>query len=157
MYIKDLFIDTEKQILRINGEEIKEPVTLLIKGDEGWLTHFPLMKREDEIPKVLWMDLSEVSERNMTMERGRYLVRRYDREGVRELKTKTLYGAIQERKRLKEEEPGADIEFFLLPLYDRHPNFLTGFGIVILLSLIFPEQMEFCIRHILQVVQSLTG
>lgn len=70
-----------------------------------------------------------------------------------EERTKGLRQAIHIKRKLQKENPGSYCCIIKIPFRKRHPDFPLWFSVTTLLFLGFLPAMEWCIHHILQIMQ----
>ena len=72
-----------------------------------------------------------------------------------EKRTNRLLEAIRIKKELQREEPESYCEIIKVPFRKRHPDFPLWFSIALLLLVGISPVVEWCIHHILQIMQLL--
>lgn len=81
----------------------------------------------------------------------KYIIRRWTTH-FKEERARTLREAWRIKKRLQIEEPGY-CQIFKRSFEKRHPNFPIWFSLITLFLVIFASEVEWCIHHILQIMQ----
>ena len=80
----------------------------------------------------------------------KYIIRRYSDKDTQEHHAKHLFQAIRMKRSLKREVPESYCCIVKIPFRKRHPNFPIWFSIASLLLVGIAQEVDLCIRHILQ-------
>ena len=86
--------------------------------------------------------------------KDKYIIRCWTGElGLIEKRTNRLLEAIRIKKELQKAEPQSYCQIIKVPFRKRYPYFPLWFSIVSLLLVGFSQVVEWCIHHILQIMQ----
>lgn len=86
--------------------------------------------------------------------KDKYIIRCWTGElGLIEKRSNRLLEAIRIKRGLQKAKPKSYCQIIKVPFRKRHPDFPLWFSLVTLLLVGISSEVEWCIRHILQIMQ----